>query len=99
MRLSAQDANDIRQAVTDIFGPEARVRLFGSRTDDAALGGDIDLYIETNAPSQNRLEKTLKLEARLLRLLGERRFDVVVRDPDTHWQPIHQKAREQGVLL
>lgn len=99
MRLSERDAGCIRRAVSDIFGPQARVRLFGSRTDDAARGGDIDLFVEAAASSSDRLEKTLQLEARLLRELGERRVDVVVRDPDMPLQPIHEKALEQGVAL
>jgi len=99
MRLSEHDARRIRRAVSDIFGPRAHVRLFGSRTDDAARGGDIDLFVETVAPAKDRLEKTLELEARLLRVLGERRVDVVVRDPDMPLAPIHKKAIEQGVAL
>lgn len=99
MRLSEPDARRIRRAVSDIFGPQARVRLFGSRVDDAARGGDIDLFVEAAAPASDRLEKTLQLEARLLRELGERRVDVVVHDPDMPLQPIHEEALQQGVAL
>lgn len=36
----------IRSAERQVSGADARVYLFGSRTDDAGRGGDIDLYIE-----------------------------------------------------
>jgi len=47
MRLSNDSMLTIKQAVTLIFGKDAKVYLFGSRADDAKKGGDIDLYIET----------------------------------------------------
>ena len=36
----------IRRIVADIAGPEAMVRLFGSRLHDAEVGGDLDLLVE-----------------------------------------------------
>ena len=50
MRLTAEQAETIRRATAEIFGPDARVRLFGSRLDDAACGGDIDLLVECDQP-------------------------------------------------
>jgi hypothetical protein len=43
-----------QQTAGDCFEPDVRVRLFGSRTDDAREGADIDLFIETRlqAPGQ-----------------------------------------------
>lgn len=42
MRLTAEQARLIRDAVHQRFGPEARVWLFGSRVNDKARGGGID---------------------------------------------------------
>jgi predicted nucleotidyltransferase len=44
MKLSNDSMLTIKQAVTLIFGKDAKVYLFGSRADDAKKGGDIDLY-------------------------------------------------------
>ena len=41
MRLSADQIRTIGQTVTEIAGGDASVRLFGSRVDNAARGGDI----------------------------------------------------------
>jgi len=46
MRLSPRQVNVIQQAVSELAGKDATVRLFGSRTDDNARGGDIDLLVE-----------------------------------------------------
>lgn len=49
MRLSNRTQNIIGDSVKVVFGTDATVRLFGSRINDTARGGDIGLYIETDA--------------------------------------------------
>jgi len=46
MRLSQRQVNVIQQAVAELAGKDATVRLFGSCADDNARGGDIDLLVE-----------------------------------------------------
>lgn len=46
MRLTQEQRHLILAAVHALAGADARVRLFGSRTDDALRGGDIDLLVE-----------------------------------------------------
>lgn len=55
MRLSADDITIIRSLVQGRFGADAGIWLFGSRLDDAARGGDIDLYIEPASPVRDNL--------------------------------------------
>ena len=46
-RRSRSEIDQIRRAAARIFGADVQVYLFGSRTDDTARGGDIDLLIDT----------------------------------------------------
>ena len=48
MRLTQLQQTAICQAVALAIGPGARVWLFGSRRDDSARGGDLDLLIEND---------------------------------------------------
>lgn len=48
MRLTERQLATIRQTVSGIVGPDAQVFLFGSRLDDGARGGDLDLLVESN---------------------------------------------------
>ena len=44
MRLTTAEHQAIRQAITEV-DPEATIYLFGSRANDNARGGDIDLLV------------------------------------------------------
>lgn len=96
MRISTDMAAVIREAAAEMFG--APVRLFGSRLNDTARGGDIDLYIETELHAEEAEAKRLRMLARLARRLDERKIDLVVRTPDGEL-PIHAVARREGVVL
>lgn len=99
MRITAQQRQAIIASVREVFGIDATVRLFGSRADDAARGGDIDLYIETHCVDANKTDKASKLVARIAYKLGDLLpIDVVVRDNATQLQRIHLEG-EKGVLL
>jgi predicted nucleotidyltransferase len=49
MRLTTKQIETIRKIVHTVVGTEARTVLYGSRLDDNARGGDVDLLIETEA--------------------------------------------------
>ena len=53
MRLTHHQAQSIRQLAVQVAGTHARVRVFGSRRDDAARGGDFDLMLELPEPVAN----------------------------------------------
>jgi predicted nucleotidyltransferase len=50
MRLTQQQTHLITQAIYRLAGTHARVFLFGSRLNDNAKGGDVDILIETETP-------------------------------------------------
>ncbi|NWG75729.1 MAG: nucleotidyltransferase domain-containing protein [Rubrivivax sp.] len=67
MRLRADQTRDIVRIVRMHFGDDADVRLFGSRLDDDARGGDVDLLVESSrrpTPMQ-RARATMALERAL----------------------------------
>lgn len=99
MRLSSPQIQAIVAATAELAGPDAQVRLFGSRLDDALLGGDIDLLVECPHKVARPVWLAAQITARLQRALGDRKIDVLLVDPDTAMQPVHLVARAQGVLL
>jgi predicted nucleotidyltransferase len=99
MRLTHRQQEIIREEVARIFGESAHVRLFGSRVDDKARGGDIDLYIESSGTPAELLDRELRLQARLLRGLGDRRIDIVVYSGQGPLRPIDIEAQKTGVPI
>ena len=75
------------------------MRFVGSRTDDQARGGDIDLLVEMDQPVATPALLGARIGARLQQALGERRIDVVVAAPNIREQAIHRVARESGIEL
>lgn len=53
MRLTEDESNIVRDTVPRRFDCGAHVWLFGSRTDDARRGGDIDPLVEAPTPLEN----------------------------------------------
>jgi predicted nucleotidyltransferase len=100
MRLNRSQQRVIPQILRRHFGEQAEIRLFGSRIDDDARGGDIDLYIETDISEPDALiEAKLRALAELHKALGEQKIDLVIRRPGTEPQTIHRVAKSTGLPL
>ena len=99
MRLSAEHIQRLKCLAIEEGGPHARLRLFGSRLDDAASGGDVDLLLELAVPVVDPAPLVARLAARASRALGGRKVDVVLTAPNLKRLPIHEAASRQGVLL
>lgn len=103
MRITERQRSVLRKLVAEHFGDDAELRLFGSRTDAAARGGDFDIFVVT------RLDDPALIIDRRLRLLAalhstpefeDERIDLVLLTPlHRHELPIHRAARAQGVRL
>ena len=80
MRLTTAEVADIAAAAKASLPPGTRVALFGSRTDDARRGGDIDLLVETaTAMDAGQLFKlNIQFTGQLYWHMGERRIDVLM---------------------
>ncbi len=96
MRLTATEVSTIKAAVTDVFGHDTRVLLFGSRVDDSKKGGDIDLFIEP-AITEDLFGCKIRLLAQLMASLGEQKIDIVLASDPARL--IEQEARKTGIEL
>lgn len=99
MRLTIQQTRAIKQIAMQLAGEHARVRVFGSRLDDQARGGDLDLMLELPKPVVNPALLAAQLSARVSRLMHGRKVDVLLAAPDLMRLPIHDMAFREGVEL
>ena len=99
MRLTEQQAKDISQLAHQIGGEMARVRLFGSRLDDDAKGGDVDLLLEIPEPIPDPALLAARFAAKVSRLMQGRKVDVLLSAPNLKHLPIHDIALSEGRLL
>ena len=60
MRLSHQAVNYFRSCISKDL-PGARIYLYGSRTNDNAKGGDIDLLVLTEKPVNKIILKKIRI--------------------------------------
>ena len=98
MRLDHELLPRLVSEIRQVYGPDADIWLFGSRTDDNAKGGDIDLYVETR-DDMEELDRYLDCRRRLFRLLGDRKVDLIVRVRGRQPSPIERIARKTGIKL
>ncbi|MGE4534760.1 nucleotidyltransferase domain-containing protein [Halomonas sp.] len=99
MRLSQSDIDAIKAVVTENCGERAVVRLFGSRLDDTAKGGDIDLMVELDEAVEHPARLSAWLSVKIMRATQGRKVDVILSAPNLEELSIHRIAREQGVIL
>lgn len=99
MRLTNAQIQAIRQAAQEITGDKFSVRVFGSRLDDAARGGDLDLMLELVEPVDNPALMAAKMSAQVSRAMHGRKVDVVLIAPNLKRLPIHDIAYKEGQLL
>ncbi len=95
MRLSPAETNAIREEIHRL-DPAAEIRLFGSRTDDAARGGDIDLLVISDHLNFRDL---LRLRTAILDRVGWQRLDLLVRTREQLKEPLVAIALETGIKL
>lgn len=99
MRLEPEHIAAIRAIVAEQAGDDATVRLFGSRLDDGARGGDVDLLVEIPHAVDAPAPLAARIAGRVSRLLDGRKVDVVLWAPNLMTLPIHETARREGVQL
>ena len=99
MRLTDYQIQVIRQLARQVAGSQSRVRVFGSRLDDAAHGGDLDLMFELPEPVDNPALMAAQLSALVSRIMHGRKVDVLLSAPNLMRLPIHEVAFKEGKLL
>ena len=92
MRLSVKERTALVHAIKD-FDPQARIYLFGSRTDDTNKGGDIDILIFSQKLT---FEDKLNIKANLFEMIDEQKIDLLIaRDSsDPFVQMVFEKSLE-----
>lgn len=99
MRLTDEQTQAIRHLTRELLGERCSVRVFGSRLDDAARGGDIDLLLELTDTVDNPALIAAQLSARVSRAMHGRKVDVLLSAPNLMRLPIHDIAFKEGQLL
>ena len=100
MRLANKQVLEIRQLARQIAGRSlSSIRVFGSRLDDHATGGDLDLMLELSEPVDNPALIAAQMAARTSRIMHGRKVDVLLSAPNLMRLPIHDVAFEEGKLL
>ncbi len=91
MRLSKKEIEFLKNKLLSMSS-DARLYLFGSRVDDSAKGGDIDLLIISKSLTKKDI-RPLRID--FCREFGEQKIDIII-DDGSFAKPfakmIHQKA-------
>lgn len=77
MRLKQYEIQAIKDVVRQYFPEGSSVSLFGSRTDDNARGGDIDLFIQTDLSGIELQDARIRTMAAISLRIGDQKIDIV----------------------
>ena len=80
MRLNNKEIAAIKEVTRGVFGDNATISLFGSRTDDNKKGGDIDLFIQCNCQISREELYQLKIKFLVLlkKIIDDQKIDVLI---------------------
>ena len=95
MRLGGKEVAVICEEVRRLDAG-AEIYLYGSRTDDTARGGDIDLLVISDKLG---FRDVLRLRARILDRIGWQQLDLLVRRRDQLSDPMAALAVDMGTRL
>jgi len=95
MRLTASEISAIREEIVRL-DPKAEVYLYGSRVDDTARGGDVDLLVLSEILG---FREVRRLRLQILDRIGWQQLDLAVRRRDELNEPLAVMALETGVKL
>lgn len=96
MRLSADQITLIQTTIANALGETVRIYVFGSRLQDDAHGGDLDLLIE------GEIKPTLLQRARIKLMLEQHLgmpVDIVATQLSAPRTPFQSIAHRQGVRI
>ncbi len=96
MRITLHEAECIVENTHKVFGTHSSVTLFGSRVDNTAKGGDIDLYVETDNYT-DLLTKKINFLTLLEETFGEQKIDLVFKKEEM--RKIDQEVEYKGIVL
>jgi|CXWL01.1.fsa_nt_gi predicted nucleotidyltransferase len=91
MRITEPEINNIKQSVL-YFDKNAKLYLFGSRTDDSKKGGDIDIAIISDAIG---LKEKVKIKLNFFNQFEEQKIDILTvtsKSDNLFWDVVKQNA-------
>ena len=100
MRLNEKEITSIKAVTNSVFGENATVILFGSRTEDGKRGGDIDLLITCNKTiaGDDLYQLKLKFLVQLKKRIGDQKIDVIIDGGQVN-NSIFKTVEKEGILL
>lgn len=96
MRLTPKQTNIILETVRELAGADARVIVFGSRTNDECRGGDLDLLVESSPAISLMQRARIKYE---LESALQIPVDILAKKTGASPKPFQAIALATGVLL
>ncbi len=98
VRLRPEEIAAVKRIVAEHFGPEAEVRVFGSRARLDQRGGDLDLHVRVPGaapgwPAEDRAANAIE------RALDDLHVDLLLLGSGDAPQRIDEVAMKTGVLL
>lgn len=101
MRLRAHEQRALRDYFVAKLPSGASAKLFGSRVDDEAHGGDVDICIVASVEAAPQLRHQLhRMQADLRELLGDQHVDVsIVEESMVPTNAFWRRALAQAIEL